>query len=162
MTQLENAMNIRHIKTTAFHLQSNGSIERIHYTLVNLIKTSIAENNKQRDKNLKCINFVIKTTTNQTTGHSPYELKFGRTPNIRSKVNTLPNLTYQDLIRKWKKKHEEIISKTQERIHVEMKRTKRRLDENITRKHQIYKAEDLIKTLNNTKQNTKPEKVLLK
>ena len=87
------------------------------------------------------------------TGHSPYELTFGRTPNIPSKVNTLPNLTHQDLICKWKKKHEEIISNTQERIQVEMKRTKRRHAENITRKHPIYKAGDLVKTLNNTTQN---------
>ena len=34
-----------------------------------------------------------------------------------------------------------------------MEKTKRRLDENITRKHPIYKAEDLVKTLNYTKRN---------
>ena len=72
MTQFENALNIRHIQTTAFHPKSNGNIERMHSTLVNLIKTSIAENNKQWDENLKYINFVISTTTNQTTGHSPF------------------------------------------------------------------------------------------
>ena len=64
MTQFENALNIQHIQTTAFHLQSNGNIERMHSTLVNLIKTSIAENNKQWDENLKYIKFVINTTTN--------------------------------------------------------------------------------------------------
>ena len=143
-------MDIRHIKTTAFHPQSNGNIERMHSALVNPIKTSIAEYNKQWEENLKYINFVINTTTNQTTGHSLYELTFGKTPNIPSTVNTSPNLTYQDLIRKWKKKHEEIISKTRERIQVEIEKRKRRLDENITRKLPIYKARDLVKTLNNT------------
>ena len=34
-----------------------------------------------------------------------------------------------------------------------MEKTKRRLDENIIRKHPIYKAGDLVKTLHNTKQN---------
>ena len=34
-----------------------------------------------------------------------------------------------------------------------MEKTKRRLDENITRKDPIYKAGDLFKTLNNTKKN---------
>ena len=153
MTQFENALNIRHIKTSAFHPQSNGNIERMHSKQGNLIKTRIADNNKQWDVNLKYINFVINTSTNQTTGHSPYELTFGRTPNIPSTVNTSPNLTYQDLIRKWRKKHKENISKTRERIQVEMERTKRRLDENITRKYPIYKAGDLVKTLNNTKKN---------
>ena len=87
------------------------------------------------------------------TGHSPCELIFGKTPHIPSAINTSPNLTYQDLLRKWKKKHEKIISKTRERIQVEIEKTKRRLDENITRKHPIYKAGDLVKTLNNTKEN---------
>ena len=121
MTQFENASNIRHIKKTAFHPHSNGNIERMHSKLVNLIKTSIVENNKQWDDNLKYINFVINTTTNQTTGHSPHELTFERAPNIPLTVNTSPNLSYQDLIRKWKKKHEEIISKirhlTEKREH---------------------------------------------
>ena len=88
MTQFENALNIRHIKTTAFHPQSNGNIERMHSTLVNLIKTIIAENNKQWDENLESFNFVINTTTNETAGHSPCELTFGRTPNIPSTANT--------------------------------------------------------------------------
>ena len=52
-------------------------------------------------------------------------------------VNTSPNLTYQDLMRKWKRKHEEIISKTRERIQVGMEKTKMRLGKNITRKHPI-------------------------
>ena len=34
-----------------------------------------------------------------------------------------------------------------------MEKIKRRLDENITRKHPIYKSGDLVKTHNNTKQN---------
>ena len=71
MTQIENALNIRHIKTTAFHPKSTGNIERMHSTLVKLIKTSITQNNKQCDENMKYINFVINTTTNQTTGNSP-------------------------------------------------------------------------------------------
>ena len=102
---------------------------------------------------MKYINFVINTTTNQTAGHFPYELIFGRTPIIPSTVNTSPNLSYQELIRKWKKKHEEIIFKPRERIQVEMEKTKRRLDEHITRKHLIDEARDLVKTLSNTKQN---------
>ena len=92
MTQFENALNIRHINTTAFHPQY-GNIERMHSALVNLIKTSITKNNEQWDLNLKYINFLINTTTNQTTGHSPDELSFGRTFNVPSTVNTSPNLS---------------------------------------------------------------------
>ena len=113
----------------------------------------MTENNKEWDVNLKFINFVINTTTNQTTGYSPFELTFGRNPNIPSTISTSTTLSHENLIRKWKKKHEEMISKTREKIQVEMEKTKRRLDENITRKNPIYKAGDLVKTLNNIKQS---------
>ena len=97
MTQFENILNIQHIKTTAFHLQSNGNIERMHSTLVNLIKTSIIENNKQWHEKLKYINLPINTTTNQTTGHSPYESTFGRTPNIRQ-IKSIKSIQIQRII----------------------------------------------------------------
>ena len=41
--QFEKALKIKHIKTTAFHPQSNGNIGRMHSTLNNLIKTSKLE-----------------------------------------------------------------------------------------------------------------------
>ena len=97
--------------------------------------------------------FVINSTVNQTTGFSPFELTFGRTPNLSSNVNTSPNLTHQDLIRKWKKKHEENLRKAKERIQVEIERTKKRLDEEIVRKHPLYQTGNLVKILNNTKLN---------
>ena len=75
----------------------------MHSTLLNLIKTNIAENNREWDDNIKIINFTINTTPNQTTKFTPYELTFGRNPNVPSTLRTSTNLTHQDLIRKWKK-----------------------------------------------------------
>ena len=153
MDQFEKALKIKHIKTTAFHPQSNGNIERMHSTLNNLIKTSMAENQNNWDENLKYVTFAINSTVNQTTGFTPFELTFGRLPNIPSQIENSPNLTHQDLIRKWRKKHEENIRKAKERIQVELEKTKKRLDEGITRTHPLYKPGNLVKILNDTKQN---------
>ena len=70
-----------------------------------------------------------------------------------SNVNTLPNLTRQDLIRKWEKMHEENLRKDKEQIQVGKEKTKKRLDEEIVRKHPIYQIGDLVKILDNTKRN---------
>ena len=137
MEQFKETLKIKHIKTTYFHPQSNGNIERMHSTLGNLIRTSIAENNQQWDKNLKCINFIIYTTKNQTTGFSPYELTFGSEPNIPSSIQQNPRLTYHDLNQKWKKLHELNSQKAKERI-------------------EIYKIGDLVKMRNYSKTN-KPD-----
>ena len=45
--QFEEMFKIKHIKTTACHPQANGNIERMHSTLKNMIKTSMAENNNE-------------------------------------------------------------------------------------------------------------------
>ena len=44
MQQFKEALNIQHVKTTAFHPQANGNIERMHSKFKNLIKTSMKEN----------------------------------------------------------------------------------------------------------------------
>ena len=66
--QFEEALKNKRIKTTALHPQSNGKIERMHSTLLNLINTSMEENKNDWDKNLKLINVAINTIKNQTTG----------------------------------------------------------------------------------------------
>ena len=71
MQQFEETLNIGHVKTTAFHPQSNGNLERMHSTLKNLIKTTMAENHNDWDANLKYISFAINTSVNQTTGETP-------------------------------------------------------------------------------------------
>ena len=96
---------------------------------------------------------MINTSTNQTTGYSPFELKFGRNPNIPSTINTSTTLTHESLIRKWKKKHEENLQKAKERIQLELEKTKRRLDDNIDRRHPVYEIGDSVEILNNSKRN---------
>ena len=74
-------------------------------------------------------------------------------PNIPSEIENSPNLTYQDLIRKWKRKHEGNIRKTKERVQIELEKTKKTLDEAIVRTNPLYKPGNLVKILNQTKQN---------
>lgn len=73
---------MKHIKTIAFQPQANGNTERMHLTLKNMIKTSMAENNNEWDENIKFINFAINTTRNETTGLSPFERTFRSEPNL--------------------------------------------------------------------------------
>ena len=131
MDQFEKELRIKHVKSTAFYPQANGNIKRMHSTLNNLIKTSIADIQNDWDENLKYVTFVINSTINQTTRFTPFELTFGRIPNIPPVIENSPNLTYQDLIRKWKRKHEENIRKTTEKVQIELEKTKKRLAKGI-------------------------------
>ena len=62
--QSEDLFKIEHIKTTVWHSQSNGNIERTHSTIKNLIKTAMEDNQTECDMNLKLITLAYNTTVN--------------------------------------------------------------------------------------------------
>ena len=75
---------LRHVKTTAFHPQSNGSLERTHATIEDLNKTAMSELNVQWDDTLKFHCTSYNTMTHEGTGFSPFQLTFGRDANVPS------------------------------------------------------------------------------
>ena len=50
--KFENLFRIKHIKTTAFHPQSNEALERTHGTIKDLLRTYMADNETEWDQNL--------------------------------------------------------------------------------------------------------------
>ena len=87
MQQFEEALNIKHVKATAFYQKYNGNTERMHSTFTNMIKTSIQENNNEWNNNLKYINFAISTMKNQTTGlHYTIRIDLCQKPNMPSTI----------------------------------------------------------------------------
>ena len=66
---------IKHIKTTAYHPQSNGSLKRSHYLLTEYMKTFI-ESNDTWDACLELATLCYNAVAHE--GHKlPYELIFG-------------------------------------------------------------------------------------
>lgn len=151
--QFEYLFKIEHIKTTAWHPQSNGNIERMHSTIKNLIKTAIEDNKTEWDMNLKLITLAYNTTISESTGYTPFELTFGREANIPSSLTKMPTVTYDQLIEKWKKQYELWIIKAREKIQLQMEKAKKRIDENIVRTQPLYNIGDLVKWKNNNLQH---------
>ncbi|KMQ88537.1 enzymatic polyprotein endonuclease reverse [Lasius niger] len=77
---------IRHFRTTAYHPQSNGSLERSHIVLVEYLKCFI---NKEEywDELIERASFSYNTAVHEGTGYSPHELIFGYTARIPSSYN---------------------------------------------------------------------------
>ncbi|CAH2017254.1 unnamed protein product, partial [Acanthoscelides obtectus] len=75
----EEVVEIERINSVS-HPQSNGSIERFHATLLEMIRSHVSENPDEHPFNIlpyavQCYN----STRNKTTGFTPYELVFGHT-----------------------------------------------------------------------------------
>ena len=64
MSEFERTFQIKHIKTTAFHPQSNASLET-HAVIKDLIKTCIADKNNEWDENLNIICMVYNTSVHE-------------------------------------------------------------------------------------------------
>ena len=97
---------IRKYHTTAYHPQSNGALERSHQGLLDYIKQYT---NQYKDSWDNWIDFAMlsyNTTPHTVTQFIPYELVFGRKPNLPSLLTSTnePIYTYEDYVTELKLK----------------------------------------------------------
>lgn len=149
----ENLFKVKHIQTTAFHPQSNGSLERAHSAVKDLIKTAMEENKNDWDENLKIIAMAYNTAKHEGTGFSPFELTFGRKANLPSMLATTPSLKYEDLISLWKTRHEKYLRQAKEKIEKSKQKYKEKQDSKIVIPQHIFEPGDLVLIHNESKQN---------
>ena len=102
MDTFEKVFKIRHIKTTSFHPQSNGSLERTHVVIKDHIRTCITDRQNDWNENLKLICMGYNTSVHETTRYTPFELTFGRQANMPSSISNNPTLTKDQLFNLWK------------------------------------------------------------
>ena len=103
MTKFEEAFKIKHVKTTSFHPQNNGFLERTHASVKDLIRTALHDNDKEWDEVLNFICLGYNTAKHEGTGFSPFELTFERKANLPSAISKFPTFTYDDMYSLWQK-----------------------------------------------------------
>ena len=67
-------LKIRKIQTTAFHPESNGSLERSHTVLAEYLRHYVREDQTNWDEWVPYAVYVFKTTVHTTTEYTPFEL----------------------------------------------------------------------------------------
>jgi hypothetical protein len=87
-------LQIKKIQTTAFHPESNGSLERGHKVLVEYLRHYIAEDQRDWDEWILYATYMYNVTTHRATGYSPFELLFGHRAHIPSALQAHPTLRY--------------------------------------------------------------------
>lgn len=93
LKEVSKLFKIKQLTTTAYHPQTNGSLERSHATLAEYLKHFIREDQNDWDKWIDFAMFSYNTA-NTSTKFSPHELLFGNKPSLPSSITAQPEFKY--------------------------------------------------------------------
>ena len=77
----------KHFKSSAYHPESQGSLERFHQTLKTMIKAYCYEFENDWDEGIHFLLFAVRESCQESLGFSPFELIFGH--NVRGPLKVL-------------------------------------------------------------------------
>ncbi len=78
--KLYELLGIKSIRTSVYHPQTDGLVERFNRTLKTMIRKFVHEDAKNWDKWLEPLLFAVREVPQASTGFSPFELLYGRQP----------------------------------------------------------------------------------
>ena len=73
-------LGIKQMKSSAYHPQSQGALERFHQTLKNMLRAYCLQEEKEWDEGIPLLLFSVRESIQESLGFSPFELVFGHTP----------------------------------------------------------------------------------
>ena len=77
ITSLCKQLGIERTRTTAYHPQSNGQVERFNCTLESMLSKVVSDNQKDCDIHLPKVLFAYRTSIHESTGFSPFLVTYG-------------------------------------------------------------------------------------
>jgi len=78
ITQMCKLLHVRKVRTTGFHPQSNGRVERVHATIMRMLSHFVNKYQTNWDEYLPYVTMAYNSQGHESLGYSPYELLFGR------------------------------------------------------------------------------------
>lgn len=97
-------LKIKKLKTTPYHPQCNGALEKSHLNLSNYLRNYAAEDPNNWDSWVPFAMFCYNTTPHTVTKYMPFELLFGYKPQIPHSFlkDPEPLYTYDDYVKELK------------------------------------------------------------
>ncbi len=80
LKELYELLGIKSIRTSVYHPQTDGLVERFNRTLKNMVRKFVKEEAKNWDKWLEPLLFAVREVPQASTGFSPFKLLYGRQP----------------------------------------------------------------------------------
>ena len=77
--QVMHELGIKQYKSSAYHPESQGALERFHQTLKNMIRSYCFDTEKDWDEGIHLLLFAARESVQESPGFSPFELVFEHT-----------------------------------------------------------------------------------
>ena len=78
LSELYRLLKIQGVRTSPYHPQSDGLVERFNQTLKMMLRKVVTKEGKDWDKLLPYVLFTYREVPQASTGFSPFELIYGR------------------------------------------------------------------------------------
>ena len=75
--QVMHELGIKQYRSSAYHPESQGALERFHQTLKNMIWSYCFDTEKDWDEGIHLLLFAVRESVQESLGFSPFELVFG-------------------------------------------------------------------------------------
>eukprot|EP00731_Ephydatia_muelleri_P019115 Em0011g1155a len=79
-------LGVQKTRTSPYHPQSDGLIERFNRTLLNMLSIAAVENERDWDLRVLLLMLAYRTSTQESTGCTPFYLMFGREARLPADV----------------------------------------------------------------------------
>ena len=103
LVEIYRLLHVHPIRTTPYHPQTDGLVERFNQTLKSMLRKTAIEEGKDWDKLIPYILFAYREVPQASTGFSPFELLYGRS--VRGPLDVLKESWEAD-----KKSDESVVS----------------------------------------------------
>ena len=80
MKELLRLLQVKQLRTSVYHPQTDGLVERFNKTLKQMLKKAMDLDGKNWDQLLPHVLFAVREVPQASTGFSPFELLYGRRP----------------------------------------------------------------------------------
>jgi hypothetical protein len=123
-------LKIEKLQTTAFHPESNGSLERSHRVLKEYLRHYIAEDQSNWDAWIPYAIHMYNTSNHSATGYTPFELIFGFKASMPSALQASPSTqySYDDFVSELKSRLQSAHQVARERLVTAKEKSKEQYD----------------------------------